>query len=45
MKHSLSSLWFYSRAICAFALLSLLALLVAWQDVTTKREMDVDNGQ
>lgn len=42
MKHLLSALWFYARAICAFALLSVLALLVAWQDVTTRDEKSID---
>lgn len=39
---ALSSLWFYTRAFGAFALLSVLALLVAWQDVTTKKEETID---
>jgi len=42
MKHSLSSLWFNTRVFCAFIGLAILALLVAWQDVTTRNEEEID---
>lgn len=39
---SLSSLWFYVRAFGAFVLLAVLALGIAWQDITTRDENEVD---